>query len=164
MLGRGKQREIDRLQEEVETLRGDMITLENALTNTKTLNTKLNDRIAVMERHVSDAQRGRETAQERVLDYGRQIDRLAKWFQEEAPDEIKQGGAVDNAVRLLRALTKRVDDDVALLDEANAIIGTLDAEIKQLKLDKAALEAQLSKPAPAAASKTTSSKSNVIKQ
>ena len=30
-----------------------------------------------------------------------QIDRLAKWFQENVPEWIKEGGAVDNAIRVL---------------------------------------------------------------
>jgi DNA repair exonuclease SbcCD ATPase subunit len=138
MLGR-KQAKIDRLQQEVEELRGDLITLENL----KTKNTRLEERLATMQRNVTRADQDREEALDKAYESGKQIDYLAAWFQDRAPDRIKEGGAVDNAIRLLNQLLLTEDEVAhlqALLDEANGLMGTQDAELKQLKLDKAALE------------------------
>ena len=138
MLGR-KQAKIDRLQQEVEELRGDLITLENL----KAKVARLEERLATMQRNVSRADQDREEALDKAYEAGKQIDYLAAWFQDRAPDRIKEGGAVDNAIRLLNQLLLTEDEVAhlqALLDEANGLMGTQDAELKQLKLDKAALE------------------------
>jgi TolA-binding protein len=136
MLGR-KQAQIDRLQEEVETLRGDLITLENL----KAKNIRLEERLTTMQRNVARADQDREEALDKAYEAGKQIDYLAAWFQDRAPNRIKEGGAVDNAIRLLNQLLLTEEEIThlqALLDEANGLMGVQDAELKQLKIELAA--------------------------
>jgi len=146
MWGRGKRNDelsqrISALTEEVEDQRSEYIHLTN-------LNTKLNDRVSVLQRHVGDAQRARDEAEEKSYDLARQIDHLARWFQDNAPDKIREGGAINNAIVLLNE-TKRLEEDMttyadaldkrmAELSDAEHRIGMQDAEIKQLRIDLAA--------------------------
>lgn len=152
MLGR-KQAQIDRLQEEVEALRGDLITFENLKTKT----TRLEERLTTMQRNVARADQDREEALDKAYEAGKQIDYIAAWFRDRASDRIKEGGAVDNAIRLLNQMLLVEEENAnlqALLDEANAVMGTQDAEIKQLRQDKAALEKVLG---PKVSTETTTS-------
>jgi septal ring factor EnvC (AmiA/AmiB activator) len=146
MWGRGKRNEelsqrISALTEEVEDQRSEYIHLTN-------LNTKLNDRVSVLQRHVGDAQRARDEAEERAHDLARQIDHLARWFQDNAPDKIREGSAINNAIVLLNE-GKRLEEDMTTyadaldkrtheLNDAEHRIGMQDAEIKQLRIDLAA--------------------------
>ena len=43
-----------------------------------------------------------DTKQRELTKAQRDVAKLAKFFMEEWPDEIKEGSAVDNAIRLLR--------------------------------------------------------------
>jgi DNA repair exonuclease SbcCD ATPase subunit len=145
MLGR-KQTRINELQEEVEALRGDLITFENLKTKT----TRLEERLTTMQRNITRADQDREEALDKAYDAGKQIDYLARWFQDNAPDKIREGGAINNAIVLLNEALRleedlttyadSLDKRTAELSDAENRIGLQDAEIKQLKLDKAALE------------------------
>jgi chromosome segregation ATPase len=140
---------LGRKQQRIDDLERTKLVLEHELADVihlKALNVKLNDRITVMQQHVSDAEQGREEANERAHDYARQIDHLAKWFMDNAPDRIREGGAVNNAIVLLNEVL-RLEDDVttyadslnkrmAELSEAENRIGLLDSELKQLRIER----------------------------
>jgi predicted Zn-dependent protease len=139
MWGRNRRTEeliqrISALNEEVEDQRSEYITLTN-------LNNKLNDQITVLHRHVGDAQRARDEADEKAYDLARQIDHLARWFQDNAPDKIRGTGAINSAIALLDEGKRFEEENTNLQDllaESNALMGKQDAEIKQLKIDLAA--------------------------
>jgi chromosome segregation ATPase len=143
MWGRGKrelEEELQRLALEIEDRRSEYVNLTN-------LNTKLNDRVTVLQRHVGDAQRARDEAEEKAHNLASQIDHLARWFQDNASDKIRDGGPINNAIVLLNE-GKRLEEDVTTyadaldkriheLNDAEHRIGMQDAEIKQLHIDLA---------------------------
>jgi chromosome segregation ATPase len=126
----------------------DVANLERQVNLADAESKRYNDRNALLQRQVGDAEQAREEANERAHDYARQIDHLAKWFQDNAPDKIGEGSAINNAIVLLNeglhletalsdladSMHKTADD----LVEATNRIGLQDAEIKELRIDIAA--------------------------
>jgi|SRR4029079_3750019 len=140
MWGR-KQARID----ELEIARIDLQHELDGVKDLKAKNTRLEERLATMQRNVARADQDREEALDKAYEVGKQIDYLARWFQDNASDKIGEGGAVNNAIVQLNELLRlekdfadyadALDKKTAELSEAERAIGLQDAEIKQLKID-----------------------------
>lgn len=154
MWGRDKQR--------VKDLERDNEALDQAHTDLKDLNVKLNDRVTVLKRQLAHADQGRAEAMERAYDYSQQIERIARWFQDNAPKKIGEGGAVDNAIRQLDEVLRLERDLVdyagsldmlqTKLAKAEDARGTLSAEIKQLRIEIQTLTKDATTPITSATS------------
>lgn len=108
------------------------------------------DRVRVLQRHVTEAEVDREKAYADRHGMATQVDRLAKWFEVNAPGAIRAGSTIDNAIRLLdergaeaakwQGQWEDASAEVISLEnkltDAEAALGLADSELKQLRIER----------------------------